>query len=109
MTKERIFGPFRFEPQSGQLWNQDLEVRLTPKAAAVLAMLLERAGQPVSKQALFTSIWRDTVVSDDALVSCIQELRHALADDARRPQYIETRHRMGYRFIAALAPSVEQA
>jgi adenylate cyclase len=100
MTKESKFGPFRFVPHSGQLWNQNAEVRLTPKSAAVLAMLLERAGQPVSKQELFASIWRDTIVSDDALVSCIQELRQALADDARRPQYIETRHRMGYRFIA---------
>ena len=109
MTKESKFGPFRFIPRSGQLWNHEVEVRLTPKAAAVLGMLLERAGAPVSKQELFASIWRDTIVSDDALVSCIQELRHALDDDARRPQYIETRHRMGYRFIAELSHSSERA
>jgi adenylate cyclase len=108
MTKQRQFGQFRFAADSGQLWHLDLEVRLTPKATAVLAMLIDRAGHPVSKQELFASIWRDTIVSDDALVSCIQELRHALDDDAKRPRYIETRHRMGYRFIAELASSVER-
>jgi adenylate cyclase len=106
VNKESKFGRFRFESQSGRLWNRDAEVRLTPKAAAVLAMLLDRAGHPVSKQELFAAIWRDTIVSDDALVSCIQELRHALEDDARRPEYIETRHRLGYRFIAELAQAV---
>ena len=70
----------------------------------MLRLLVERAGQPVSKQDLFASVWSSTVVSDDALTTCIQELRKALGDDAREPRYIETRHRYGYRFVAALAP-----
>src|SRR4029077_8362675 len=45
-------------------------------------------------------------VSDDALNSCIKELRRALADDARRPRYIETRHRRGYRFAARVLRGV---
>jgi len=48
-------------------------------------------------------VWGGTIVSDDALTSCIQELRRALADDAKRPRYIETRHRRGYQFIARLS------
>jgi TolB-like protein/tetratricopeptide (TPR) repeat protein len=109
MRQASKFGSFRFEPQTARLWSGATEVRLTPKAAAVLACLLDRAGQPVSKQDLFASIWRDTVVSDDALVSCIQELRHALNDDAKRPRYIETRHRLGYRFVAELLQPGESA
>ena len=54
----------------------------------------------MSKQELFASVWRGTVVSDDALVTCIQELRKALGDDSKQPLYIETRHRLGYRFAA---------
>ena len=66
-------------------------------------MLIERAGEPVSKDELFGRIWRGTVVTDDALVTCIQELRKALGDDAKHPKFIETRHRRGYRFAAELS------
>jgi TolB-like protein len=97
------FGGYRFELDSGRLWSRKREVRLTPKASAVLKVLLTRAGSPVLKEDLFASVWRGTVVSDDALTSCIQELRKALADNPRRPRYIETRHRRGYRFVAPLA------
>jgi TolB-like protein/Tfp pilus assembly protein PilF len=103
MPKSVSFGPFRFEPASGRLWAGKDEVRLTPKAAAVLSELLARAGEPVSKEALFASVWPNVVVSDDSLVSCIQELRKALSDDPKQPRFIETRHRRGYRFLADLA------
>jgi non-specific serine/threonine protein kinase len=96
------FGRYRFEPATGQLWSGEREVRLTPKAAAVLATLVERAGQPVSKGELFARVWPDAAVSDDALTSCIQELRRALDDDPREPRFIETRHRRGYRFAATV-------
>jgi len=106
MQAQITFGSFRFEPATARLWDKGAEVRLTRKAALVLGALLERPGTPVSKQELFASVWRGTVVSDDALVTCIQELRRALGDDSKQPVYIETRHRMGYRFSA---PVGEQA
>jgi DNA-binding winged helix-turn-helix (wHTH) protein len=76
------------------------EIRITPKSLAVLHLLVQRAGYVVSKEELFRSVWPDTAVSDAALTSCIQELRRALGDDARRPRFIETLHRRGYRFVA---------
>jgi adenylate cyclase len=54
---------------------------------------------------LFATVWKGTIVSDDALTSCVQELRRVLQDDSRNPRYIETRHRSGYRFIAPLRES----
>ena len=81
------------------------EIRLTPKAAAVLAALIERAGEPVTRRELFASVWGDTIVGDATLTTCIRELREALDDDARRPRFIETRHRRGYRFVAQLGRS----
>ncbi len=105
-----VFGPYRFDPSTGQLWSGDREVRLTPKASAVLGALVTRAGRPVTKEELFATVWPDTLVSDDALTSCIRELRKALADDAKEPRFIETRHRRGYRFIAQLREaSLDQA
>jgi adenylate cyclase len=97
------FDVYRFNLQTGRLWSGPEELRLTPKAAAVLKVLIENAGTPVTKADLFASVWKDTVVTDDALTSCIQELRKALADDAKQPRFIETRHRRGYRFAAQLS------
>jgi adenylate cyclase len=102
MTQQLSFGSFRFEPATARLWADQREVKLTRKAASVLGLLVERAGQPVTKQELFAAVWSNTVVSDDALTTCIQELRKALGDDAKQPRYIETRHRYGYCFVAEL-------
>jgi TolB-like protein/Flp pilus assembly protein TadD len=103
-VEQRVnFGRHRFDPETGRLWSGKREVKLTPKASAVLKVLLTHAGQPVGKEELFASVWSGTVVSDDALTSCIQELRRALADNAKQPRFIETRHRRGYRFMARLS------
>lgn len=109
MDSNLTFGSFRFEPATARLWENDAEVKLTRKAALVLGALLERPGEPLSKQALFANVWRGTVVSDDALVTCIQELRKALRDDSRQPLYIETRHRLGYRFAATVSAAAANA
>ncbi len=93
------FGSYRLDPRTGQLWRGKQEVRLTWKAAAVLHYLVERSGRVVTKEELFAAVWPETVVSDMALTSCIQEVRQALHDDARKPRYIKTVHRRGFRFL----------
>ena len=100
-----IFGSYRWDPHTGQLWRGKQEVSLTGKASAVLRSLVERAGQLVTKDELFAAVWPQTVVSDAALSSCIQELRQALGDDAKKPRYIETVHRRGFQFIGKVASS----
>jgi DNA-binding winged helix-turn-helix (wHTH) protein/predicted ATPase len=97
--RQFAFGSFRFDARSGQLWRDRTEVKLTPRAAGVLQLLLERALDLVTKQELFDQVWGGIVVGDDALTSCVKELRSALGDDARRPHIIETRHRRGYRLM----------
>ena len=101
MPRDRqfAFDRFRFGARTGELWADGTQARLTPRAAAVLATLVERAEQLVTKQELLEQVWGGLAVGDDALSSCIQELRRALGDDARRPKYIETQHRRGYRLI----------
>ena len=104
MSEQVTFGRYRFELQTARLCADEREIKLTPKAAAVLAMLVARAGEPVTKKELFATVWSRRVVSDDALTTCIQELRKALGDDAKEPRYIRTRHRSGYEFIAGISP-----
>jgi TolB-like protein len=93
-----------FDSRTGELRRNGNVTRLTPKATALLAALVERAPELVTKAELLTRVWNGKAVGDEALSSCIQELRRALNDDSRRPRYIETLHRRGYRLIAPIGP-----
>lgn len=93
------FGRYCLHPADG-LYRGRAEIRVTPKSLDLLRLLAERAGHVISKEEIFRAVWPDVTVSDAALASCIQELRRALRDDARRPKFIETVHRRGYRFVA---------
>jgi DNA-binding winged helix-turn-helix (wHTH) protein/predicted ATPase len=102
MSKTRLlsFGPFRLDLGDERLWRQDEVIRLTPKALSVLRCLVTEAGQLVTKERLLEAVWPDTAVSESTLSGCVRELRRALGDHARQPQYIETVHGRGFRFIS---------
>jgi DNA-binding winged helix-turn-helix (wHTH) protein len=102
------FAHYTVDLAHAQLWRGKRVIALTSQTFAVLRYLVEHAGQVVSKAELFEALWPDTVVSDGALTFCIVELRKALGDNAKRPQFIETVHRRGYRFIAPLSTSSNQ-
>jgi DNA-binding winged helix-turn-helix (wHTH) protein len=77
-------------------------IRLTPQPARVLLLLVERAGEIVTRKEIQGAAWSsDTVVDFElGLNRCIGRIRAALLDDANSPRYIETVPRIGYRFIA---------
>jgi TolB-like protein len=102
------FGDVRFNTLTGELQRNGKIARLTPKAAAVLTALLEGAPGLVTKEQFLSRVWGGRAISDEALTSCILELRRALDDDARNPCYIETRHRRGYRLLKAVAAADAQ-
>src|SRR5215475_592436 len=93
------FADVRFDSHTGELQRDGKVARLTPRAAAVLMVLLEGAPGLITKEQLLNRVWGGRAISDEALTSCILELRRALDDDARNPRYIETRHRRGYRLM----------
>jgi TolB-like protein/Flp pilus assembly protein TadD len=106
MTSRHVgFGEFRLDPDTGELWRNDKEIRLPPRAAALLSALAERSMQVVTKQELIDRVWHGKAVGDDALTSCVRELRRALGDDSRRPRLLETRHRRGYRLLLPATPA----
>jgi Tol biopolymer transport system component/DNA-binding winged helix-turn-helix (wHTH) protein len=78
---------------------------LEPKAIEVLRLLVERAPHVVEKDEIFSVIWKDTAVTDNALTRVIAQLRRALGDDAKDPRYIATISTRGYRLL----PPVEIA
>ena len=95
----------RLEVENEWAWCGPRRLDLTPRAFAVLRHLVERAGRLVTKDELLTTLWRDAIVSDAALASCIRDLRKALRDSSDVPRYIETVHRRGFRFIGPIAPA----
>jgi DNA-binding winged helix-turn-helix (wHTH) protein/predicted ATPase len=100
---EISFGPFRLDPANARVTRGRQAVVLKPKAFDVLAHLVRHAGRLVNQEDLLSAVWPDTIVGDSSLKSCIRQIRRALGDRVRNPQYIETVHRRGYRFIAPIA------
>jgi DNA-binding winged helix-turn-helix (wHTH) protein len=98
------FGPFCLHPIEG-LRRGSRELHVTPKSLAVLHFLASHPGRVIPKDDLVRAVWQDVAVSDSALTSCIKELRRTLKDDAKRPRFIETLNRRGYRFVADVAPA----
>lgn len=78
-------------------------VPLRPQSAAVLRLLGQHANQLVSKQTLMQEIWAGTIVTDDSLVQCIKEIRHALDD--HQHQIIQTLPKHGYKLVMRAPPA----
>jgi DNA-binding winged helix-turn-helix (wHTH) protein len=96
-----VFGPFELDKSGRRLRRDGVTLNLPPKAFDVLTCLLDHAGQLLTKQALFDLVWRGAIVSDNALMQAIRQIRLVLDDDAANPKYLETVPRAGYRFDAA--------
>jgi len=89
------------DPDLGRVFNdKNEETRLEPKAMEVLVYLAKRAGEAVTRQELEGNVWSGTVVSYEALSVTINKIRKALGDTSRKPRYIETLSKRGYRLIA---------
>jgi predicted ATPase/DNA-binding winged helix-turn-helix (wHTH) protein len=98
-------GLFRIDLEAERLWHGADAIPLRPKTWAVLRHLVEAGGRVVTKQELLDRVWVDTAVEEKTLNTSIAEIRQAFGDSAREPHYVETVHRRGFRFVAALAPA----
>ena len=96
------FGLYEVDLQSGELWKAGFRVKLQSQPFKVLAALLEKPGQVVTRDELQLKLWgKDTIVDfDHSLGTAINKIREALGDSAENPRFIETLARRGYRFIA---------
>lgn len=110
MTSDRrpdriaIFGDYWFDPFHLELRKFQTRIRLETKPAQVLALLLSRPGQLVSRQELRLALWPDDVHLDfeHALNKSIHKLRSVLSDDPAKPRFIERISCRGYRFVGAV-------
>src|SRR5215813_4063520 len=103
------FGPFRLDRANAELWRAEQPVTLRPKTFEILVYLVTHAGQLVTKKALLDAVWPETAVGNGVLKTSMHELRTALGETARTPQFIATVPRRGYRFVAPVAEHHEAA
>jgi len=101
------FPPFRLDTVNQFLWRRrddkdDERISLTPRAFGVLRYLVEHAGRLVTQNELLEALWPDTFVQPEVIKSHILDIRTALGDRPKDPQFIETLPRRGYRFIAPI-------
>ena len=105
------FGSFEASVHSGELRCEGMRIHLQGQPFLVLVLLLERAGELVTREELRDRVWPENtfVEFDYALNTAIKKIRSVLGDDANKPRYVETVPRRGYRFIAPVTHTLENS
>ena len=104
-------GLFEVDLREGELYKESLRVPLQEQPFRVLALLLEHAGEVVTREEMQTKLWpADTYVGfDEGINTAIRKLRLAFGDSSHNPRFIETLPRKGYRFIAPVSePAIRE-
>ncbi|MBZ9873678.1 winged helix-turn-helix domain-containing tetratricopeptide repeat protein [Mesorhizobium sp. BR1-1-9] len=99
MATSLAFGPFRIDGEAGILFHGDQPTPLGQRAVALLALLVERTGKPVPKQALIDAAWPGQAIEDSNLTVQIAAARRMLESTAGGGSWIETLPRHGYRYV----------
>jgi TolB-like protein/DNA-binding winged helix-turn-helix (wHTH) protein/Tfp pilus assembly protein PilF len=102
-TRRRLqFGPYEADLHSGELRKGETRIRLQAQPFQLLAMLLERPGELVTREEICQKLWSNNtfVDFDHSLATAINKIREVLNDSAGKPSYVETLPRRGYRFVA---------
>lgn len=95
---------FRVRPSEGMIEGPDGEVHVAPRSMAVLVHLAKHPGEVITRDAFAKAVWQPAIVTDDALNSCISELRRAVGDPASKPRFIKTIPKRGYQLVAPVEP-----
>src|SRR5580692_4254696 len=99
------FGPFELASGTGELRKHGQRLKLQEQPIRVLIVLLENAGEVVTREQIQRRLWADDVHVDyeNAINSAVRKLREGLIDTADNPRYVETLAKRGYRFIAPVS------
>src|SRR6201987_1780486 len=99
------FDAFEADVQTGELRKDGVRLKFSGQPFQVLAILLERPGDVVTREELQKRLWPDTFVDVERnLNTAVNKIREVLGDSAESPHFVETIPRRGYRFIGALEP-----
>jgi DNA-binding winged helix-turn-helix (wHTH) protein len=99
------FGSFSIEPRTWLLTEGGRAVDLSPRLVEILAFIVARHGEIVTKDELLERFWPGVHVTDNTLTRAIADIRKAIKDEATEPRYLRTASRRGYQFIGAASAS----
>lgn len=94
------FGPYQVDPRTWSLSRGGDPVDLSPRLVEILAAIVEKNGEIVTKDELLDRFWPGVNISENTLTRAVADIRKALGEQASEPQYIQTLARRGFRFIS---------
>ena len=102
-----VFGVFEFDAASLELRKSGRAIALEPQPARALSLLLERAGQTVSREDLSATVWGSGthVDFDRGLAYCVGQIRAALGDSGENSRFVQTLPKRGFKFVAPVSVS----
>src|SRR5271163_3428583 len=98
------FDAYALDLRAGELFKNGKKIKIQEQPVQILAMLLERPGEVVTREELRQRLWsEDTFVDfEHSLNTAIKKLRRALCDEVDKPRFVQTLPRRGYRFVGLL-------
>jgi DNA-binding winged helix-turn-helix (wHTH) protein len=104
------FGSFQIDPRTWLLTGDGREVDLSPRLVEILAFIVSRGGEIVTKEELLEKFWPEVNVSENTLTRAIADIRKAIGEDAASPRFLQTVSRRGYKFggeLASITPTTD--
>ena len=92
-------GPFTYDTQTLRFYKDGVEIPLSAKENAMIKLFIDNVGRIFSKDMIYSMIWGETIIDENAIMVYVNRLRQKIEDDPSEPQYIQTVRGLGYKFI----------
>ena len=92
-------GPFTYDARTLRFYKNDEEILLSSKESAIIKLFIDNVDRIFSKEMIYSMIWGETLVDENAIMVYINRLRQKIEDDPANPAFIQTVRGLGYRFV----------
>ena len=92
-------GPFTYNTSTLRLYKHGTEISLSSKENAMMKLFIDNVNHVFSKDMLYDMIWGEAIIDENAIMVCVNRLRHKIEDDPAKPRYIQNVRGVGYRFV----------
>lgn len=97
-TSQLKVGPFIYDTRTLRFYKEDEEIPLSAKENAMIKLFIDNEGSIFSKEMIYSLIWGETIIDENAIMVYVNRLRQKIEDDPSTPRYIQTVRGLGYRF-----------